>query len=148
VVTDAGNGKFHVIAGGRRLEAIHSLQSEGKLPQDFAVPCQIVKDESAQEMKLDDIRIELEAKGWGWIEINPMRDYEFIHRCTRIRPLLIAVASELLDTKSRLEAELAEIGQMLDETESAESLERQQAIQEQLNEVEQELAAFIGFDAD
>lgn len=303
VVTDAGDGLFHVIAGGRRLEAIHSLQSEDKLPKDFAVPCQIVSDKSALEMslaenvvrlamhpadqfeafaelidkgqsaadvaarfgveeslvhkrmklarvhpellqeyrdealtleclmaftvsddqdrqmnvyqslqewqkndpgtirdaltekmieassklarfvgleayaasggqsrtdlfgeetyleqpdilhklaeqKLDGIRSALEAEGWDWIEINPMRDYEFIHHCTRIRPQLIDAPSELLDVKSRLDAELAEIGQMLDETESDESLERQQEIQEQLNEVERELAAFIGFDAD
>lgn len=303
VVTESSDGVFHVIAGGRRLEAIQSLQSEGKLSQDFAVPCQIVSDASAPEMslaenvvrlamhpadqfeafadlidkghtaaevagrfgieeslvhkrmklarvalelfqlyrndemtleclmafavtddqdrqinvyqslqewqkndpstirdvltekmieassklarfvgletytaaggqsrtdlfgeetyleqpdilhklaeqKLDGIRSELEAEGWDWIEINPMRDYEFIHRCTRIRPQLIDAPSELLDVKSRLDAELAEIEQMLDETESDESLERQQEIQEQLNEVEQELAAFIGFDTD
>ena len=36
VVTDAGDGRFLVIAGGRRLEAIQSLQAEGKLPEDFA----------------------------------------------------------------------------------------------------------------
>lgn len=42
VVTDAGDGAFLVIAGGRLLEAIHSLQAEGKLPADFAVPCQVV----------------------------------------------------------------------------------------------------------
>ena len=303
VVTDASDGKFHVIAGGRRLEAIRSLQFESKLPLDFAVPCQIVNDKSALEMslaenvvrlamhpadqlevfadlinkghtaaevaarfgieeslvhkrmklarvapelfqlyrndeltleclmafavtddhgrqlqvyeslpewsknrpneirdaltekmieassklvrfvgletytaaggrsrtdlfgeetyleqpdilhklaeqKLDGIRSELEAEGWDWIEINPLRDYEFIHRCTRIRPQLIDAPSELLDVKSRLDAELAEIGQMLDETESDESLERQQEIQEQLNEVERELAAFVGFDPD
>ncbi len=32
VVTDTGDGTYRVIAGGRRLEAIHSLQAEGKLP--------------------------------------------------------------------------------------------------------------------
>ncbi len=32
VVTDSGDGMFCVIAGGRRLEAIRSLQAEGKLP--------------------------------------------------------------------------------------------------------------------
>src|SRR5229473_6560352 len=35
VVTDAGDGAYRVIAGGRRLEAIRSLQAEGKLPEDF-----------------------------------------------------------------------------------------------------------------
>ncbi len=52
VVTDAGNGAFRVIAGGRRLEAIRSLQAEGKLPEDFAVPCQVVSEENALEMSL------------------------------------------------------------------------------------------------
>ena len=59
VVTDAGDGVFHVIAGGRRLEAIRSLQAEGKLPQDFAVPCQIVSDEHALEMSLAENTVRL-----------------------------------------------------------------------------------------
>src|SRR4051812_5524389 len=50
VVTDAGDGNFHVIAGGRRLAAIRSLQAEGKLPADYAVPCQVVTEEHALEM--------------------------------------------------------------------------------------------------
>src|SRR5690606_27127994 len=54
-----GDGMFHVIAGGRRLEAIRSLQSEGKLPQDFAVPCQIVAEESAPEMSLAENAVRL-----------------------------------------------------------------------------------------
>src|ERR1700685_2596012 len=52
VVTDTGDGTYRVIAGGRRLEAIHSLQAEGKLPGDFAVPCQIVTEQHALEMSL------------------------------------------------------------------------------------------------
>jgi ParB family chromosome partitioning protein len=38
VVTDTGDGTYRVIAGSRRLEAIRSLQAEGKLPDDLAVP--------------------------------------------------------------------------------------------------------------
>ncbi len=34
--------------------------------------------------KLDGIRKELEAEGWGWIEINADRDGEAIYRCGRI----------------------------------------------------------------
>src|SRR5438876_7737141 len=45
VATDAGDGVFQVIAGARRLEAIRSLQAEGKLPEDFAVACQVVADQ-------------------------------------------------------------------------------------------------------
>src|SRR5438093_8969212 len=44
VVTDAGDGSYRVIAGGRRLEALRALQVEGKLAQDLAVPCQVVTD--------------------------------------------------------------------------------------------------------
>src|SRR5437660_9175359 len=59
VVTDAGDGTFRVIAGGRRLEAIRSLQAEGKLPDDFAVPCQVVTDEHALEMSLAENTVRL-----------------------------------------------------------------------------------------
>jgi ParB family chromosome partitioning protein len=59
VVTDAGNGAYRVIAGGRRLEAIRSLQSEGKLPEDYAVPCQIVSEEHALELSLAENTVRL-----------------------------------------------------------------------------------------
>src|SRR5271155_1580324 len=68
VVTDAGDGSFLVIAGGRRLEAIHTLQAEGKLPQDFAVPCQIVTEEHALEMSLAENTVRL--------EMHPADQYE------------------------------------------------------------------------
>lgn len=303
VVTDAGDGLFHVIAGGRRLEAIRSLQAEGKLPEDFAVPCQIVSDDRSLEMslaentirlamhpadefeafaalidkgetaaqvaqrfgvdeshvlkrmklarvapqllkeyrnesitleclmaftisddhrrqvkvfkslqdwqkdepsairaalteklieasdnlalfvgidayvaaggstradlfggevylekpallnklaeqKLSGIRKELEAEGWSWIEINPVRNHEFIYRCGRIQPRLIDAPTELVEFKSRLDAELAEIEQALEDTESDALLEQQELTQERLNEAEEKLAAFVGFDAE
>jgi ParB family chromosome partitioning protein len=302
VVTDAGDGKYRVIAGGRRLTAIHSLQEEGNLPKDFAVPCQVVTEEHASEMslaentvrlamhpadqfeafaeligrghaaadvatrfgveeslvlkrmklalvapellqeyrndgmtleclmaytvtddhrrqmkvfkslqdwqkddpttiraaltekmidatsklarfvgidaytqaggtsrsdlfsnevylekpsllnrlakqKLDGMRRELEAEGWGWIEINPERDYTFVNRCSRLQPRLIDAPGELLDIKSRLDGELTEIDKALDDTESDELLDQQQAIRQQLDEIEGKLSAFIGFDA-
>ena len=59
VVTDAGDGTFRVIAGGRRLAAIHALQAEGKLPEDFAVPCQVVTEEHALEMSLAENTVRL-----------------------------------------------------------------------------------------
>src|SRR5262245_9980474 len=59
VVTDAGDGMFRVIAGGRRLEAIRLLQAEGKLPEDFAVPCQVVADEHGLEMSLAENTVRL-----------------------------------------------------------------------------------------
>src|SRR5579885_314617 len=59
VVTDAGDGRFHVIAGGRRLEALRALQAEGQLAGDFAVPCQVVTDEHALEMSLAENTVRL-----------------------------------------------------------------------------------------
>jgi ParB family chromosome partitioning protein len=301
VVTDAGDGTFRVIAGGRRLEAIRSLQSEGKLPADFAVPCQIVTEAHALEMslaentvrlamhpadqfeafaalidqgasatevatrfgveeglvlkrmklarvapqllkeyrndgmtleclmaftitddhrrqlrvfkslqdwqkddpgairaaltgkmieagsnlarfvgldayvaaggstradlfgeevylekpallhrlaeeKLDGIRRELEAEGWGWVEINPERDWEMVHRCGRIQPRLIGAPEELLARKSQLDAELKELQRAPDDSESDALLDQQEALRSRLDEVEEQLAAFIGFD--
>jgi len=302
VVTGAADGAFLVIAGGRRLEAIRSLQAEGKLPADFAVPCQIVTEEHALEMslaentvrlamhpadqfeafaelieqghaaaqiaerfgiderlvlkrmklarvapqllqeyrddgmtleclmaytitddhkrqvklykslqdwqkedpssirdaltekmidassklarfvgldaymaaggssradlfgdevylekpallnrlaekKLDGIRKELEAEGWGWIEINPERDWNLVNRCSRIEPRLIGAPAELIDLKTQLDAEMERIDRMVDDTESDESLRRQQAVRGQIDQVEQQLVRFVGFDA-
>ncbi len=53
------------------------------------------------EEKLKPIRKELEAEGWGWVEINPERDWEFVNRCGRIQPRLIGVPQELLDLKAQ-----------------------------------------------
>ena len=303
VVTDAGNGVFCVIAGGRRLAAIRSLQAEGKLPEDFAVPCQVVTEEHSLEMslaentvrlamhpadqfeafaalidqgqtaaevarrfgieeslvlkrmklarvapqllkeyrsdgmtleclmaytitddhrrqlkvfkslqdwqktdpsairaaltekmieagsklarfvgldaytaaggttradlfgeevylekpavlqrladeKLAGIRKELEAEGWGWIEINPERDWESIHRCGRIKPILVGVPDELVALKSQLDSELEATEQALADTESDALLDQQEALHNRLNEVEQKLAAFVDFEAE
>jgi ParB family chromosome partitioning protein len=303
VVTEQADGIFRVIAGGRRLEALRSLQAEGKLPEDFAVPCHVVADENALEMslaentvrlamhpadefeafaalidkgesaaevaqrfgvdeshvlkrmklarvapqllkqyrngdisleclkaftitddhrrqvkvfkslqdwqkddpsairaalteklveasdnlarfvgidayvaaggstrsdlfgeevylekpallhrladgKLTGIRKELEAEGWGWIEVSPERSYEFVHRCGRIKPQLVGAPPELIEFKSRLDAELEQIEQALDDTESDELLEQQELTQGRLDEVEEKLAAFVGFDAE
>ena len=52
VVTDASKGKYHVIAGARRLEALKALQKDGLFAPDYTVPCQIVGDEHAAEMSL------------------------------------------------------------------------------------------------
>lgn len=52
VVTAAGKGKYHVIAGARRLEALKALQKEKKLPGDYAVPCQVADEAQATEMSL------------------------------------------------------------------------------------------------
>src|SRR5262245_7990266 len=52
VVTEGDDGTFRVIEGARRMEAIKALQAEGKLPADYAVPCQIRGEEIALESSL------------------------------------------------------------------------------------------------
>ena len=59
VVTAAGRGKYRVIAGSRRLEALKALQAEGKLPDSHAVPCQIVDEVLATEMSLAENTVRL-----------------------------------------------------------------------------------------
>src|SRR6516164_4357559 len=52
VVVAAKKGRYHVIAGGRRLEALKALQAEGKLSADHAVPCQVAERDQATELSL------------------------------------------------------------------------------------------------
>ena len=75
VVTAGKKGKFLVIAGGRRLEAIKALIAEGKLPDDHAVPCQIVTEEHAAEMSL--------AENVVRLAMHPADQFESICRADR-----------------------------------------------------------------
>jgi ParB family chromosome partitioning protein len=99
------------------------------------------------EQKLSGIRKELEAEGWAWVEINPERDYDAIHRCGRIKPQLIGVPAELVDLKTQLDSELDEIEQALDDTESDALIEARDSVQERLDEAEKQLAGYVGFDS-
>ncbi len=301
VATDACDGTYRVIAGGRRLEAIHALQFEGQLPADFAVPCQIVTEEHAREMslaenavrlemhpadqyeafaalidqgnsaaevanrfgieeslvlkrmklarvapelldeyrsdgltleclmaytvtddhakqravfeslqgwrkddprairtalteqmvesrgklarfvgldayraaggtvrsdlfgdavyleqptllnqlagdQLDALRKELEAEGWGWVEIHPDRDSDTIHRCGRIPPRLIGVPNEWVERKAELDAERERVEDAIADNDTDELLDQQQAVCDRLEDVEQQLAAFVGYE--
>jgi ParB family chromosome partitioning protein len=96
--------------------------------------------------KLDGIRKELEAEGWGWIDINPERDWNFINQCGRIQPMLVNAPQELVEFKVRLDAEMRELEQSLEDGESDEFLAQQGTVRRRLDEVEEKLAAFVGFD--
>ena len=89
-VTDKGDGTYRVIAGGRRLEAIHLLRSEGKLPEDFAVPCQVVTKEHALEMSLAENTVRL--------AMHPTRELLNLSSSSLlIHPRLIRPVSALLN---------------------------------------------------
>ncbi len=51
VTRDAGD-MYAVEAGGRRLKALQLLASEGKMPNDWPVPCKVVSVEQAAEISL------------------------------------------------------------------------------------------------
>lgn len=46
------NGKYEVIAGGRRLAALKRLVKQKRLAKDFAVPCHVIESGNASEISL------------------------------------------------------------------------------------------------
>lgn len=52
VVVPAPKGKYEVVAGGRRLAALHQLARQGTIAKDHPVPVQIIAPEAATEASL------------------------------------------------------------------------------------------------
>ncbi len=53
VVRNGKKGKFAVVAGGRRLQALQQLAESSRIEADYAVPCQLVPDDAdATEISL------------------------------------------------------------------------------------------------
>jgi len=52
VVTEGKKGRYHVIAGARRLAALESLIAGGALPAEHAVLCQVVDESRALELSI------------------------------------------------------------------------------------------------
>ena len=62
VVRNGKEGKFAVVAGGRRLQALQQLAESGSIAADYAVPCQLVADDAdATEISLAEILYALEG---------------------------------------------------------------------------------------
>jgi ParB family transcriptional regulator, chromosome partitioning protein len=51
-VTPGAEGRFTVVAGGRRLAALKALAKQGVLAKDYLVPCHILNDAAALESSL------------------------------------------------------------------------------------------------
>lgn len=96
--------------------------------------------------KLAAVRLELEAEGWGWIEVSPERDWEGAYRCGHIHPQPGEIPSELAGQRQRIEAELAEIEEALEETESDALIDAQEAAQATLAAVEEQIEALAAYD--
>lgn len=99
------------------------------------------------DAKLAGMRKTLEAEGWGWVEINPERDWQAINRCDRLRPALIDAPAEMQAERERIKAELAGIERALEDTESDAPIEAQETAEGQLADIEEKLTAHVGFDA-
>jgi ParB family chromosome partitioning protein len=96
--------------------------------------------------KLEAVRRELESEGWGWVEISPDRDWSFISECHRIHPQPQNVPQELLDCKTQIEAEIDEIQQALEDTESDELIDSCDQAEEKLSEIDEQIEAFAAYD--
>jgi ParB family chromosome partitioning protein len=68
VVTPAEDGKYTVVAGGRRLSALKMLVAEGKLPASFGVPCRITDVSGGYERSL--------AENVVRVAMHPADEYE------------------------------------------------------------------------
>jgi ParB family chromosome partitioning protein len=101
--------------------------------------------------KLEAIRKELEAEGWGWIEINPEREWEFIGKCSRLHPRLTDAPADLLSRREAIKAEIENLREALDHLD-ADSDERVEAAfddaEQRLEQVEEQLSAYVGFEAE
>ena len=98
--------------------------------------------------KLRLIEQQLKAEGWGWIEISPERDWNFVSACGRIHPKPAAVPQELLDEIDRLHAELEAIAEGADGGEGDPEYleEKQEAAEARLAEIESTIESLAAYD--
>ncbi len=104
--------------------------------------------------KLDDVRQELEAEGWKWVQVSPDPDWSVLHGFGRIYPRPVDAPQELLDRKAAIEAELATIeeyyengfGDDQDEADLEATEQKQAKLQEELVELESKLESSAAYD--
>ena len=96
--------------------------------------------------KLDGIRQELEAEGWGWVEVSLDRDWTVTSGCSRLEPVPLDPPQELLEQKAAVEAEIDEIQHSLEDMESDELLEALDELESRLSDIESQLDSFAAFD--
>lgn len=67
-VTARGDGKYEVVAGGRRFGALKVLVKQGERSKDWGVPCQVIASEAAVEASL--------AENVQRVDMNAMDEME------------------------------------------------------------------------
>jgi ParB family chromosome partitioning protein len=96
--------------------------------------------------KLDAVRQELEAEGWGWIEISPERDWNAIYGCGQIHPLPGEISAELAAARDAAEQELADIAEALEDTESDALLDAQEEAEARRLDIERRIESLSAYD--
>ena len=97
--------------------------------------------------KLKAVAQSLAAEGWGWVEVNPERDWDSITRCSRIRPAPTDVPQDLIDAKERIEAELEAIAEDADLGGDDDNVfDRQEAAEAKLAEIKERIADCVAFE--
>ncbi|WP_337173563.1 ParB/RepB/Spo0J family partition protein [Paludisphaera sp.] len=96
--------------------------------------------------KLEAERQALLAEGWGWVDIMPERDWQFLHQCGRIAPRPLNVPEELLERQARAEAALSAVMEAMDDTESDALMDAREEAQAEVDAIAAELARFSAFD--
>lgn len=96
--------------------------------------------------RLDAVRQELEAEGWGWVVASPERDWQVIYSCGRIYPQPAEVPAELAEQRQAVEKELEEIRRALEDTESDALIEALDEAEARLAEIEARVEALDTYD--
>ncbi|WP_422927488.1 ParB/RepB/Spo0J family partition protein [Singulisphaera sp. PoT] len=96
--------------------------------------------------KLEGVRLQLEAEGWGWVEVSPDRDWGVISNCRRIHPQQVDVPQEVLARRSQIEAEMESLEEVMEDTESEELSESYDRLVEQSDEIDEQIASFVAYD--
>ncbi|MBK8545201.1 MAG: ParB/RepB/Spo0J family partition protein [Caulobacteraceae bacterium] len=70
VVRDTGNGKFAVIAGGRRLRALRLLAKTGDIEKNAPIPCRVISgDDNAIELSLAENVVRHDLLPWEELSV-------------------------------------------------------------------------------
>jgi ParB family chromosome partitioning protein len=103
--------------------------------------------------KLEAIKAELLAEGWGWVELAVDYDYSTVSKCGRLVAIPVDPSDELVAAKEAAEAELEAAEEALDKAEEADSVEselyeRRDAAEECLREIEQQMRECVRYNAE